>query len=369
MPTRTTSPILAACFAALLAGCGGGADTDQSAAQGQRSQAQAVTRAEAVSRTIAADQLMDFGEATYPTLFPGHQPTLAFGAFRYRAYNSGMLLGVVVSADPTYQLDGVYVMGGAYGDTPLLVGKVTDFITPQEPGPGPTTPSNGCFDVNMLASNGNLVSVTYQLSGPVTGSLTVDTSYNGFATFLGETYSESLVREKGTTFENGLPAAVDNSEKRYVRKTADGEITHYGSSSATTVTTNDYIATTTYTTQYTPAWADRRYALPLGQTLSSASTTSTTRTTTYSNGLPSTTNTYGSTLNETVTFVVRETITVPAGNYNTCRYDHVTTSGTPVTTSRWYVAGKGLLVKEVRTEGAKVQTRQATQVLLNTNPV
>ena len=369
MPIRTTSPILAACFVALLAGCGGGADTaDQPAAQAQRSQALAV-RAEAVSRTIAADQLMDFGEATYPTLFPGHQPTLSFGAFRYRAYNSGILLGVVVSADPAYQLDGVYVMGGDFGDTPLYVGKVTDFIVPQEPGPGPTSPGNGCFDVNMLASNGNVVSVTYQLVGPVTGTLTVDTSYNGFATFLGETYSESIVREKGTTFENNLPTAVDNSEKRYVRKTADGEITHYGSSSATMVTTNDYIATTTYTTQYTPAWADRIYALPLGQTLSSSRTTATTRTTTYSNGLPSTTNTYGATVSETVTFAARETITVPAGNYNTCRYDHVSTSGTPVTISRWYVAGKGVLVKEVRTEGSKVQTRQATLALLNTNPV
>ena len=369
MPTRTTSPILAACFAAMLAGCGGGADTSTQAPQGQRSQALAVTPAAAVAPTIAADQLMDYGEKTFPTLFPGYPTTLTHGPFRYRAYSTGILLGVVVSADPAYQLNGVYVMGGAYGQTPLYVGKLTDFITPQEPGPGPTTPANGCFDVNMLASNGNLVSVTYQLLGPVTGSLTVETSYNGFGTFLGESYSESLWREKGTTFENNLPTAVDNSEKRYVRKTADGEITHYGTYAATTVTTNDYIATTTYTTQYTPAWADRIYALPQGQTLSSSRTTSTTRATTYSNGVPPTTNTYGSTVSETVTFAARETITVPAGTYNTCRFEFVSTSGTPVSTTRWYAAGKGVLVKEVRTEGSKVQTRQATVALVNTNPI
>lgn len=368
MPIRTPYLALAACFATLTVGCGGGDDSAPMAPQAQRSQALAV-RAAAVSPVIAADQLMNYGEATYPALFPGRQPTLSFGPFRYRAYSSGILLGVVVSADPAYQLNGVYVMGGPYGQSPLYVGKVTDFITPTEPGPGPVGPTNGCFNVDMLVSNGNTVSVTYQLLGPVTGSLTVDTAYNGFATFLGESFSESIVREKGTTFENNLPTAVDNSEKRYVRKTAEAEITHVGTSSATMVTTNDYIATTTYTTQYTPAWLDRRYALPLGETLTSARTTATTRVTTYSNGLPSTTNTYGSSVSETVTFAARENITVPAGTFSTCRFDSVTTTGTPVTTSRWYVAGKGVLVKEVRTEGSKVQTRQATQALLNTTPL
>jgi hypothetical protein len=369
MPIRTPTLTLTALFAALIAGCGGGEDPAAGVApQAQRSEALAV-RAAAVSPTIAADQLMNFGEATYPTLFPGRQPTLTSGPFRYRSYSTGILLGVVVGTDPTYQLNGVYVMGGPYGQSPLYVGKLTDFITPTEPGPGPVGPSNGCFDVNKLTSSGNTQSVTYQLLGPVTGSLTVDISYNGFATFLGETYSESIVREKGTTFENNLPTAVDNSEKRYVRRTAEAEITHFGTSSATMVTTNDYIATTTLTTQYSPAWVDRIYALPLGETLTSARTTSTTRVITYSNGLPSTTNTYGSSASETVTFAARETITVPAGSFSTCRFDSVSTTGTPVATSRWYVAGKGVLIKEVRTEGTKVQTRQATQATVNFNPL
>ncbi|WP_395702836.1 hypothetical protein [Aquabacterium sp.] len=326
-------------------------------------------RADTVAPAVAAEQLMNYGETAFKSYFPEHQPTLSSGPFRYRAYSSKVLLGVVVTADPNYVLNGVYVMGGSFGNQPLYVGQLTQYITPTEPGPGPSGPSNGCFDLNMLTSSGNVVSVTYDLSGPTTGSLTIETAFNGLATFQGQSYNESVYRRKGTIFENGLPVAVDDGEKRYTRKTADGEITHYGTTASTMVTTNDYIATTNYTTLYSPLWVDRIYALPQGQSLTSTQATATTRVTTYSTpNIPTTTATYGSSLTETVTYIGHERVSVEAGDYDTCRYEHID-SASGNTTTNWFVAGKGVLVKSVTVKAGVAQTLAARVALLNTNPL
>ncbi len=76
----------------------------------------------------AANQLMDFAETSYAAYFPSHQPTAAFDGYLYRYYaTTGMYLGVK---------DGnVYVLGGPFGDQPLLVGPLTAFITPVAPPP------------------------------------------------------------------------------------------------------------------------------------------------------------------------------------------------------------------------------------------
>ncbi len=322
-----------------------------------------------VAPTVAAEQLMNYGETAYKSYFPEHQPTQTFGPFRYRAYSSKVLLGVVVSADPQYILNGVYVMGGPFGNQPQYVGQLTQYLTPTEPGPGAASPSNGCFDLNMLTSSGNVVSVTYDFSGPITGSLTIDTSFNGLSTFQGQSYNESLYRRKGTIFDNGLPVAVDDGEQRFVRKTADGEITHYGTSSSSSVTTNDYVATTSYTTVYSPLWVDRIYALPQGQSLTSNQVSTTTRVTTYSTpNIPTTTNTYGATLSETVTYIGHERLSLEAGEFDTCRYEHIDNSNGNTTTN-WFIAGKGVLVKSVTVKAGVTQTMAARIALLNTNPL
>lgn len=325
--------------------------------------------AAAVAPTVAAEQLMNFGETTFKTYFPEHQPTQTFGPFRFRAYSSKVLLGVVVSADPQYTLNGVYVMGGPFGNQPQYVGQLTQFITPTEPGPGPTEPNNGCFDMNLLTSSGYGISVTYDLTGPRTGSLMIDTYYSGLAAFQGQTYNESSYREHGTVFDNNLPVAIDNSEKRYVRQTGVGELTHYGTSASAVTNNPDYIATTTFTTVYSPPWQDRIYALAQGQSLTSSWTNMTTRVTTYSTpNLPTTTNTYGASLSETVTFIGRERVTVHAGDYDTCHFERVN-SATGETTNEWVIAGKGVLIKSVNVKGSSTQTMEARTATLNTDPL
>ena len=68
----------------VLCSCGGGSEQDASDRfVGQRAQAAAAEEAPAVSAVEAARQLMDFGEASYPSLFPGHPDTAAFGEDRF----------------------------------------------------------------------------------------------------------------------------------------------------------------------------------------------------------------------------------------------------------------------------------------------
>lgn len=332
--------------------------------------------AAAVPPLAAAEQLMNFGEAQYPNYFPGHPVTLNFGPFRYRLYSNGVLLGVAVGADPRYTLNGVYALGGEFGGydrPPLFLGTLGQFITPAEPGPGPTGLGNGCHDLNLLTGNGNVTTVTYEWSGPISGDTTVDNSVLSTTTFEGQPATETLVRQRGTLFENGLPSVFDRTEKVYLRKTGTAEVTFHGTADSSTVTTNDYIATTTNTTTYSPLWADRSYALAIGESLTVNRSATTKRVVTYSNSLPSTTNTFGSTLNEVVTYVGRELINVPAGNYQTCRYERFDAAKPNSVTVDWLIVGKGLLAKrETHTFGAggtlTMQRQVARAVLINTEP-
>src|SRR4249920_2633590 len=87
----------------LLAGCGGGG-ADES--DGRMKPAAARPAAAAAATLSAADQLMNVGEASFPQFFPAHKATQAFPPFQFRFYpETGIYLGVVVSADPAYQLN------------------------------------------------------------------------------------------------------------------------------------------------------------------------------------------------------------------------------------------------------------------------
>jgi hypothetical protein len=55
---------------------------------------------------------------------------------------------VVVSEGTGFLFNGVYVMGGPFGDAPRYVGQLTSFITPTEP--GPVSQFNGNYDLRLL---------------------------------------------------------------------------------------------------------------------------------------------------------------------------------------------------------------------------
>lgn len=81
---------------------------------------------------VAAAQLLDFAETEFSTYFHGAALAGEAGPFVYRHYAaSDTYLGVVVQSDGELVLNGVYVLGGPFGSTPLYVGLLTDFITPR----------------------------------------------------------------------------------------------------------------------------------------------------------------------------------------------------------------------------------------------
>lgn len=142
--------VIAATALVFLGSCGGGSDGRVTVAPTApaypltaRLQPR-VLAAAAPTPLDAANQLMDYGESAYPTLFPGHPATASFTPFAYRYYpQTGMYLGVVVSDAPGYRFGGVYVMGGRFGTAPTYAGLVTDFIAPVAPGPAFTDAISG----------------------------------------------------------------------------------------------------------------------------------------------------------------------------------------------------------------------------------
>ncbi|HSW03742.1 DUF1800 domain-containing protein [Aquabacterium sp.] len=113
----------------LLSACGGGNDAQvpeaflkTSQARTDRSILQAPAAAEAVSATPVptATELMDWAEAHYAALFPGHEPDLTLPPYVYRHYAAtGNYLGVAGSD--------IYLLGPASENVLLWVGTLADF--------------------------------------------------------------------------------------------------------------------------------------------------------------------------------------------------------------------------------------------------
>lgn len=130
--------LLALLCIAALSSCGGGRDVETAAPQNAvvalRARALAVTPAgpRTPAPEEAALQLMDFGETAFPQFFPSRQPTQTLAPFVYRHYpQTGAYLGVVVMPGVSYEMLGVYVMGGPFGDAPQYVGPLAQFVSPQ----------------------------------------------------------------------------------------------------------------------------------------------------------------------------------------------------------------------------------------------
>ena len=373
--------LIALAAAAFLAGCGGGSDdatsttsTPAAAAAQMRSamaaQAQTQVRvAAAVSPAQAAEQLLDFAEATFPNFFPVHQATGTFDPFLFRYYpQTGIYVGVVVKANMGYTLDGVYVMGGPFGDSPVYVGQLSAFITPVDPGTGgPTGPNNGCYDLGLLETAGTRVDLTMQHSGDSTGTVTQVWTINGAKTFEGHSSVETLIKHTGTLTTDGVSAATDMEIKGYQKRTGDAEVTHHGAESVIRSSFGGFDVTTTSKTVYNPLWVDRLYGLGLGQSLTQSSTATITTTTTGIPGLPATPNTNTSTTTQTTKFVGREQVTVPAKTYSTCKFETTySASGTTTVTTIWVIDGKGIPVKsQITAAGVVNSVQEATSVKLN----
>jgi uncharacterized delta-60 repeat protein len=151
MPSTLARCAAGVLIAAVLSACGGGSEPSAptvSPANTVHAAAEAMATAGArrtalaaapVGLTVidpraAAEQLLDFAQATFPAYFPGHAGTQTLAPFVYRHHPAtGVYLGVVLDDGP-YVRGGVYVMGGAFGNDPLHVGALTDFVSPDVAG-------------------------------------------------------------------------------------------------------------------------------------------------------------------------------------------------------------------------------------------
>jgi len=194
--------IVALAIAGLVAGCGGGEDAPTLSPARMAKAAQGPMAA--VTSAAAAELLMDAAEAAYPTLFVGHQTTQTFGEFAFRHYpQTGMYLGVVISASAHYTLNGVYVVGGGFGTlaNPGYQGQVTSFIN-VDLGGGTTTGHTLVVMVNVMGQSSTIT--VNNVPAPTTqadfcSGLAADTTFSQIAAGGGGTMTINSCSFNGTT--------------------------------------------------------------------------------------------------------------------------------------------------------------------------
>ena len=364
--TSVGARFTAATTAALLvlAGCGGGADPPP-AAPALRAQAGALS-AGPVSAQASAEMLMDVAEGRYSQFFPGHPATQSMSPFAFRHYpTTGIHLGVVVAAGTEYELNGVYAMGGPFGAAPTYLGPLSAFITPVDLSAGGI--DNGCYDLSIYDSSGRQVRVSQAFSGSESaGTTTIESQIGAVVDFQGrpsrETASTTTTSYTSSPIYPSVFTTIDEA-RNYTNHTGDGELTYYGYA-FTYQTTRSPGLTLSGTTLYSPPYAERRYRLAIGE---SAAQTFSSSTTNYPGG-PSVQQTF----TRITTYAGRETITVPAGTYETCKFETVTPSTYQASiVTDWVIVGQGLLAKRVLDFGAgsSHQTTMATSIMVNGQPL
>ncbi|MCC7099607.1 MAG: hypothetical protein IT500_08460 [Rubrivivax sp.] len=376
--------LAAAVVAMLLVACGGGADRGGiEAQQGTKTSRARVLALAPVVPEEAARQLMDFAEVRYPQYFPSRQPTQSLPPFAYRHYpDTGVYLGVVVTAGMGYEPMGVYVMGGTFGSSPQFVGPLASFITPAVEDPGPVAASNGCFD-EMLAfwdQPGNRLIEVSRVSGSSMYERTTDSTVVGPATFEGQAVMRIRRTDVQGSYPSGVPdgLALATTTDHFEKRTGPAEYTRYGGessmSSSTAVPGGGSIDSHSESRLvYAPPLVIREAALAPGQSLTlrhrSRSTVVSTVTTV---GTPvplppqTTTNSSESDFFETITFLRREPITVPLGKFNACVFQSTFPNEPGHSYTTWVADGRGVGLKTVWMEnGVQTAVDEAVSIRIN----
>ena len=152
----------------------------------------------AVDSATAAAQLLDYAEAQLPGYFPTREATQQLAPFAYRHYpDTGIYLGVVLTEGAGYPAQGVYVMGGPFGDAPVPVGQLTDYVTP-----APYTLALSTDKALVQQGQSTTVRVTLARAAGFTGAVQV--ALSGLPT--GVTASSATIDANATTADIVLSA-------------------------------------------------------------------------------------------------------------------------------------------------------------------
>lgn len=371
--SRISKHAIALAATLTLAACGGG-DSDESLQAQADAQADAqVKRARALAaQAINNDQLFQWAQLTYPSLFGSASPAvianLAFEGkvFDVRDFRNGNYLGVANGRAYGY---------GAFTNYQLVdYGAVQDFAThvcslvdcSGGTGGGGTGSLNECTDPAMSSlPTGARTTAVYVYEGLVTGEQTVDSVITGPATFKGQNAVLVTSTTKGTnTIDVGGFATTTTTTtvvKSYEQPSSNGLVKTLGVVSDVTTTVSlpaipgvpTLPGTDTLSsieTVFNPPIENIEFTLALGGSLTKTSTSTTT--TLSGTVIPPPTTV---TTSQSYRFEAKETISVPAGSYNTCRYK-VGTPGTADEGTLWLIVGKGVMAKSEGLTPQGVQT-------------
>ncbi len=169
----------------------------------------------------------------------------------------------------------------------------------------------------------------------------------------------------GTNTVGGVYVAVDTQVKTYQTAVPAGEVTFFGAVTRVVTPVAGFSLTNDSRTVYSPPWVDRRFTLNAGQTLTQTYTGTTTATVGGFPGVPGTSTTTTTTTTQHVRFVGLESVTVPAGTFNACKFED-TDPATPANmTTTWPAVNHGSMVKTVGTSPSGTQTIVARSILVN----
>ena len=336
-----------------------------------------------------AKELFDWAEYKYPELFakgPQDVDVVVDGVgYVERAYGNGNALRLLKgSADPL-----VYGFGPFAGNVLTALGKWSDFaelvhadacqVYPGSCGePPPVGTLNECTDPQAAAlPTGFTTTLVYDYSGTLTGEQTIVTTIDGPSTFEGLSAIKVTSTTTGTNAAEGIPFPVTTTTKvesfeqlgaNGVTKTVGALIeVETGAIQVGPVVVPG--SKTTSKTVYDPLRENLEFHIALGQTGTITSTSVTTMLSSVPplpGGLPPP---QSSTLTETFTFEAKESVSVLAGTYDTCRYRTHGDNANSYTTV-WYVIGKGIPVKIVSTDdGVVTGTQQLKSGSYNGTPL
>ena len=232
-------------------------------------------------------------------------------------------------------------------------------ITTNPPALGGT--DNGCYDLAQAQAEGTHLVVTQVERGgdahdyeTKVSNITVDWVTGGMVSFQGNLARETvrtIVRSTTTSFSGSYAAWADRrtdattENRSYSLVTGEGERTSYGYVSRTTAASNGSTITYTATDIYSPPYVDRMYALGIGESMTAIQN----NVLTITASTQPVTNTQSYTI--TTKYVGRESISVPAGIYETCKFEKKEVPAmpgvSPTITTSWVVVGTGIEVQRV----------------------
>ncbi|MFO1292521.1 MAG: hypothetical protein U1F07_05505 [Rubrivivax sp.] len=169
----------------------------------------------------------------------------------------------------------------------------------------------------------------------------------------------------GTNTVAGATTSINTVSDSYSRRTATAEVTMFGTEVTTTQSVSGFNVATVNKMVWSPPLVDRRYTMAIGDTLTQSYAGTNTTTTAGILGAPGTSSTVQVSVTNVSKFVGIESVTVPAGTFNACKFQEWAAATPDDVSTSWLVVGKGVSVKTVSASSSGTQTIQARSVKIN----